>query len=109
MTRMIRAVDAGRVNLADSTKWDWTATAACRGEDPKLFFGPDGERQTEREIREEKALMVCASCPVATREACLDAALAYKPAEQHGVQGGMTAEQRVREHRNRGRRIGEAA
>lgn len=109
MTRMIRAVDAGRVNLADSARWEWTATAACAGEDLELFFGPDGERQTDREVREARALMVCASCPLATRTACLEAALAPSPSGQHGVQGGMTAAQRVRERRNRGRRIEEAA
>jgi len=35
--------------------WGWQDAAACRGEDLLLFFGPDGERQPEREIRERKA------------------------------------------------------
>jgi hypothetical protein len=29
-----------------------------------LFFGPDGERPAEREIRERKARVVCARCPL---------------------------------------------
>ena len=35
----------------------------ARGEDLLLFFGPDGERQPEREIRERKAKEVCADLP----------------------------------------------
>ena len=35
--------------------WGWQDAAACRGEDLMLFFGPDGERQPERDIRERKA------------------------------------------------------
>ena len=38
--------------------------AACRTADPDLFFGPDGERQAERQARGEKARAVCAGCPV---------------------------------------------
>ncbi|HLI41110.1 MAG TPA: WhiB family transcriptional regulator, partial [Streptosporangiaceae bacterium] len=40
--------------------WGWQDAAACRGEDLLLFFGPDGERQPEREIRERKAKEICA-------------------------------------------------
>ena len=42
--------------------WGWQDAAACKGEDLLLFFGPDGERQPEREIRERKAKGVCAVC-----------------------------------------------
>ena len=42
--------------------WGWQDAAACRGEDLMLFFGPDGERQPERDVRERKAKQVCASC-----------------------------------------------
>ena len=38
--------------------WGWQDAAACRGEDLMLFFGPDGERQPERDIRERKAKQV---------------------------------------------------
>ncbi len=43
------------------------------GEDLVLFFGPDGERQPEREIRERKAKQICMGCPVRTE--CLDYAV----------------------------------
>ena len=47
--------------------WGWQDAAACRGEDLLLFFGPDGERQPERDIRERKAKEICAACPVRAR------------------------------------------
>ena len=53
--------------------WGWQDAAACRGEDLVLFFGPDGERQPEREIRERKAKQICMGCPVRTE--CLDYAV----------------------------------
>ena len=61
--------------------WGWQDAAACRGEDLMLFFGPDGERQPERDIRERKAKQVCASCPV--RAACLAWALAQARNVRH--------------------------
>ena len=50
--------------LMPRPNWGWQDEAACRGEDVVLFFGPDGERQPERDIRERKAKAICASCPV---------------------------------------------
>ena len=35
--------------LRPRPSWGWQDAAACRGEDLVLFFGPDGERQPERE------------------------------------------------------------
>ena len=55
--------------LMQRPNWGWQDEAACRGRDVVLFFGPDGERQPEREIRERKAKAVCAACPV--RAECL--------------------------------------
>ena len=49
--------------LMQRPNWGWQDEAACRGRDVVLFFGPDGERQPEREIRERKAKAVCASLP----------------------------------------------
>jgi WhiB family transcriptional regulator, redox-sensing transcriptional regulator len=79
----------------------WEARAACGGMAAQLFFGPDGERPQEREIREAKAVAVCARCPV--RAQCLDYAL--ENSIKHGIWGGRNQEQRAQERRRRaGRR-----
>ena len=67
---------------------DWRHRAACRDEDPELFFplsemGP-GARQTAQ------AKAVCARCPV--RAECLEYAL--DNALDHGIYGGMTEAER---------------
>ena len=80
--------------------WGWQDAAACRGEDLMLFFGPDGERQPERDIRERKAKAVCASCPV--RLECLNYAVA-RP-EKYGTWGGLNEDERSAERRRRMRR-----
>ncbi len=80
--------------------WGWQDSAACRGEALSLFFGPDGERQPEREIRERKAKAICAQCPV--RQECLDYAVS-KP-EKYGVWGGLNEDERAAERRRRLRR-----
>ena len=66
--------------------WDWQDYAACRGHSSDLFFGPEGEKPTERDNREKRALIVCAQCPV--REACQQHALGLP--ETYGVWGGTT-------------------
>jgi WhiB family redox-sensing transcriptional regulator len=78
-------------------EWGWQDAAACQGEDLLLFFGPDGERQPEREIRERKAKRICRACPVRTE--CLNHALAAP--ERFGVWGGQNEDDRHREHRRR--------
>jgi WhiB family transcriptional regulator, redox-sensing transcriptional regulator len=62
--------------------------AACRAADPDLFFGPDGERQAERQARGEKARAVCAGCPV--RRRCFEQAVAN--GERWGIWGGVDFE-----------------
>jgi|SRR5271165_723954 len=84
--------------------WGWQDAAACRAEDVILFFGPDGERQPEREIRERKAKALCASCPV--RMDCLNYALS-RP-EKYGSWGGMNEDERAAERRRRMRRVSAA-
>src|SRR5271163_2575189 len=81
--------------------WGWQDAAACRGEDLLLFFGPDGERQPEREIRERKAKAVCAACPV--RLECLNYAVS-RP-EKYGTWGGLNEDERSAERRRRMRRL----
>jgi WhiB family redox-sensing transcriptional regulator len=62
--------------------------AACRDTGVMmLFFGPDGERPSEREIRERKAKVICALCPL--RAECLEYALRH-PA-RYGIWSGSTA------------------
>lgn len=67
---------------------DWRLRAACRNEDPELFFpvsdvGP-GARQTDQ------AKAVCARCPV--RAECLEYAL--DNGLDHGIFGGTTETER---------------
>jgi WhiB family transcriptional regulator, redox-sensing transcriptional regulator len=70
--------------------------AACRDADVMmLFFGPDGERPAEREIRECKAKAICAVCPI--RAECLEYALRH-PA-RYGIWGGLNAEDLAAERR----------
>lgn len=94
MTQVRRQADRPQL------QWGWQDAAACRGEDIELFFGPDGERQPEREVRERKAKSICARCPV--RNECLEYALS-KP-ERYGIWGGMNEEERASERRRRSRR-----
>ncbi len=77
----------------------WQTEAACRGENLVLFFGPDGERQHERDTREHQAKKLCAQCPV--RTACLEDALAM--GDLDGVRGGLGADELVAERRHRRR------
>ena len=82
----------------------WQDAGACRGKDIVLFFGPDGERQPEREVRERKAKAVCAACPV--RAECLTYAVS-RP-EKYGTWGGLNEEERASERRRRMRRANAA-
>jgi WhiB family redox-sensing transcriptional regulator len=68
--------------------YDWRHRAACRDQDPELFFpvsdiGP-GARQAER------AKAVCARCPV--RAQCLEYAL--DNGLDHGIYGGTSESER---------------
>ena len=94
----------GQVAMPPRPSWAWQAAAACRGKEVLLFFGPDGERQPEREIRERKAKTVCASCPV--RSECLTYAIS-RP-EKYGTWGGLNEEERASERRRRMRRANAA-
>jgi WhiB family redox-sensing transcriptional regulator len=67
---------------------DWRLRAACKDQDPELFFpvsekGP-GARQAHR------ATAVCARCPV--RSECLEYAL--DNGLDHGIFGGTTESER---------------
>ncbi|MEO3809870.1 WhiB family transcriptional regulator [Sphaerisporangium sp. B11E5] len=66
----------------------WLRRAACRTEDPELFFpisatGPG-------QVQQDQAKAVCGRCPV--RLACLDYALAT--GQEHGIWGGTDPDER---------------
>src|SRR5262249_48418650 len=94
----------GQVAMPPRPSWAWQDAAACRGKDIVLFFGPDGERQPERENRERKAKAVCASCPVQAE--CLNYAVS-RP-EKYGTWGGLNEGERASERRRRMRRANAA-
>jgi WhiB family redox-sensing transcriptional regulator len=84
--------------------WNWQDAAACKFTGWVLFYGPDGERQPERDIREKAAKEMCAGCPVLAP--CRDHALS-RP-EKDGWWGGMSEDERKSERRKRLRQ-GQAA
>jgi WhiB family redox-sensing transcriptional regulator len=69
----------------------WQAKAACRGPQAAVFFPPTTfERKDEKEIRENRAKAICATCSV--RRPCLDYALRIR--EPHGIWGGLNEVER---------------
>lgn len=81
---------------------DWRDRAACRGEDPELFF-PVGRDDVDRpEI--DAAKEICDRCPVL--DECLDYALQTRQPE--GIWGGLTSTGRRALARRRARRRGTA-
>lgn len=84
---------------------EWVEAAACQGKPLLLFFGTEGERAADRQVREAYAQMTCRACPVRTQ--CLDWAIG-KP-ERAGVWGGLGEEGRASERRRRMRRAAEQA
>ena len=76
---------------------DWWSKAACLDEDPELFF-PVGTRGPAV-LQVEEAKAVCRLCHV--RVPCLEWALVNGP--DHGVSGGLDADERRRLKRSRAR------
>ncbi len=75
----------------------WQHNAACRGDDPSLFYPPPHiEGKDARSKRERRAKAICARCDV--RADCL--AYALRIAEPHGIWGGLNEFER-REVANR--------
>ncbi|MFD9950550.1 WhiB family transcriptional regulator [Nonomuraea sp. NPDC059023] len=71
--------------------WSWQEDARCRGEKLVLFFGPEGERQPERDVREPKAKAICRGCPALL--ACRETA--FQLNHHNGVWGGLGEEERA--------------
>ena len=67
---------------------DWRHEAACRDEDPELFFPIGNTGPALMQIEEAKA--VCRRCPVV--EACLTWAL--ESGQDAGVWGGLSEDER---------------
>jgi len=80
---------------------DWRERAACRHEDPELFFpiGVTGPAVAQTAA----AKVVCARCPV--REPCLDWALETN--QGSGVWGGTSEDERRTYRRSLARRPGD--
>ncbi|MGH3149154.1 MAG: WhiB family transcriptional regulator [Streptosporangiaceae bacterium] len=83
---MLRAADApGR------DEGYWRRRAACRGEDPELFF-PVGSAGPATLAQITEAKTICARCPA--RRACLVFALAT--GQEYGIWGGLAEDERRR-------------
>ena len=67
----------------------WRRRAACRGEDPELFF-PVGSAGSAALAQIAEAKKICARCPV--RRACLVFAMATR--QEYGIWGGLTEDER---------------
>jgi WhiB family transcriptional regulator, redox-sensing transcriptional regulator len=76
----------------------WQLEAACRTEDPELFFPVGQSGPAKLQVR--RAMEICAGCPV--RRDCLSDALAA--GDTSGVWGGTTEEERRAITRRTGRR-----
>jgi WhiB family transcriptional regulator, redox-sensing transcriptional regulator len=72
---------------SEGADWRWWAACAWPGVDPELFFPAPGQQGT-------RAKRICSRCPV--RAVCLDEALAVPADDDHGVRGGMNAQERRR-------------
>jgi hypothetical protein len=70
-----------------------TPRLACQARDPELFYGPADSGPGEAlHAWEWAAMEVCWGCPVEAE--CLAGALSWPIQDQHGVIGGMAAQQR---------------
>jgi WhiB family transcriptional regulator, redox-sensing transcriptional regulator len=67
----------------------WRRRAACRGEEPELFF-PVGSAGPAALAQIAEAKKICARCPV--RQACLVFAMAT--GQEYGIWGGLTEDER---------------
>ncbi|MFI9080839.1 WhiB family transcriptional regulator [Streptomyces sioyaensis] len=76
----------------------WRHRAACRTQDPELFFPISASGASGLQAKEAKA--VCCHCPVI--EQCLQWALEFK--QEHGIWGGLSEAERRTLHRRKATR-----
>lgn len=69
---------------------DWRFNAACKDEDPELFFVVGDEKSPGNQLQIASSKYVCSHCPV--RSDCL--AFAFDNGLDHGVFGGLTRDER---------------
>jgi WhiB family transcriptional regulator, redox-sensing transcriptional regulator len=83
---------------------DWHRQAACREQDPGVFFPEPGQ-----DAQTSTAKRICAGCPVRNR--CLADVMTWEPqSARHGVVGGLSAWERRQLHRiHQSQKSGEAA
>ncbi|MBT2369968.1 WhiB family transcriptional regulator [Streptomyces sp. ISL-10] len=87
-----------RPDVPAPTPFDWRNLAACREEDPELFFPIGNTGPALLQIEEAKA--VCRRrCPV--METCLNWALETR--QEDGVWGGLSQDERRAERRRTAR------
>lgn len=67
---------------------EWMSRAACRTQDPELFFPGGTKGSALKKLRQ--AIGVCAQCPV--QSSCLE--FAFRTGQEFGVWGGTSEEQR---------------
>jgi WhiB family redox-sensing transcriptional regulator len=77
--------------MPSQTALDWWESAACRGQDPSVFFAPSYfEKRRQKLAREAVAKSFCDRCSV--RDVCLEYAI--ERGEAHGVWGGLNEMER---------------
>ena len=69
---------------------NWRIRAACRYEDPDLFFSSEGDRGQHSRDRVDEAKRVCNRCPV--KSECLGDAL--RRDDRYAIAGGLTPSER---------------
>lgn len=96
--RVADSFGVARDCAADASVKDWRAQAACRFEDPELFFPPGRDDAAGNQIVAAKA--VCRRCWVI--DECRAFALDYRIRD--GIWGGLTDQERQRLRAARARR-----
>ncbi|GLZ38450.1 hypothetical protein Acsp05_20740 [Actinokineospora sp. NBRC 105648] len=86
--RMTTSGASKRARCEEQAEMDWRHRAACRDEDPELFFPVGTSGPAILQVSEAKA--VCHRCPVASN--CLSWAL--ESGQDAGVWGGMSEDER---------------
>ena len=97
----MRTGAGGESDMVDPNSMDWRHDASCRDVDPELFFpiGTTGPAMAQIEA----ARAICGTCSV--QQPCLEWAIST--AQDAGIWGGMTEEERrsVRRERVIGARV----